>query len=153
MNQELSETSHIMARGRRHAIELHKPAVNFFEGAVLGNGGLGLIVCTRPDAVLLHLGHNNVWDIRLAEEHREEMLDFPQVLERIRNISPNIEKLTDDPWYAEYLERMTANYSKPYPRPFPCGTVVLGFDRREAELLGHTLDVADGLCQVRSGER
>jgi hypothetical protein len=30
------------------------------------------------------MGHNNVWDIRIAEEHREEMLDFPQVFERIR---------------------------------------------------------------------
>ena len=40
------------------------------------------------------------------------------------------------------------NYSKPYPRPFPCGSLVLGFDRREVELLGHQLDISIGLCEV-----
>ena len=40
------------------------------------------------------------------------------------------------------------NYSKPYPRPFPCGSVLLGFDLRNAELLGHKLDISNGLCEV-----
>jgi len=31
---------------------------------------------------------------------------------------------------------------------FPCGTLLVGFDRRRVELLGHRLDVATGLCTV-----
>ena len=46
-----------------------RPAPGFFEGALLGNGGLGVVVTTRPDAVCLHFGHNNVWDIRVREDH------------------------------------------------------------------------------------
>jgi hypothetical protein len=49
-------------QARRHSIALDKPAVNFFEGAVLGNGGMGVVVVTRPDALHFHFGHNNVWD-------------------------------------------------------------------------------------------
>jgi alpha-L-fucosidase 2 len=41
------------------------------------------------------------------------------------------------------------NYRKPYPRPFPCGSVLIGFDRREVKVLGHTLDISNGLCTVR----
>jgi len=40
------------------------------------------------------------------------------------------------------------NYRKPYPRPFPCGSVLLGFDRRNAEMIGHRLDISNGLCEV-----
>jgi alpha-L-fucosidase 2 len=32
-----------------------------------------VVVCTRPDAVILYFGHNNVWDIRIAENHKEEL--------------------------------------------------------------------------------
>ena len=55
-------------RAGLHAIEMNKPAPDFFEGGILGNGGLGVIVCTRPDAVVLYFGHNNVWDIRARRE-------------------------------------------------------------------------------------
>lgn len=44
----------------KHAMTVNKPAPDFFEGALLGNGGLGVVVTTRPDAVCLHFGHNNV---------------------------------------------------------------------------------------------
>lgn len=43
---------------------------------------------------------------------------------------------------------MQENYRKSYPRPFPCGSLILGFDRRRIELLGHRLDIASGLCRV-----
>jgi len=33
-------------------------------------------------------------------------------------------------------------------RPFPCGSLILGFDRRKAKLLGHRVDIATGLCEV-----
>lgn len=51
----------------RHSITVDKPAPGFFEGALLGNGGLGVLVPTRPDAICLHFVHSNVWDVRIAE--------------------------------------------------------------------------------------
>jgi hypothetical protein len=135
-------------RAREHPIVCHKPAVNFFAGALLGNGGLGAVVTTRPDAVVIHFGHNNVWDIRVAEENQDQIGTFEQVFERIKQIPSTYATLEDDEWYRQYCELMQANYRAAYPRPFPCGTLVIGFDRREAELLGHRLDVSNGLCEV-----
>jgi alpha-L-fucosidase 2 len=43
---------------------------------------------------------------------------------------------------------MESNYRKPYPRPFPCGTFVIGFDRRHVQVLGHALFIETGLCEV-----
>ena len=40
-----------------HSIIGDRPAPDFFAGALLGNGGLGFVVCTRPDAVVLRFGH------------------------------------------------------------------------------------------------
>ncbi len=37
----------------------------------MGNGGMGVVVTTRPDAIALYFGHNNVWDIRIAENRPE----------------------------------------------------------------------------------
>ena len=135
-------------RAKRHSIVQSKPAPNFFAGAVLGNGGLGAIVTTRPDAIVIHFGHNNVWDIRLAEDNREKIGTFNEVYNRIKSIPDDIADLEEDAWYREYRRMARENYSKPYPRPFPCGTIVLGFDRREVELLGHRLDISDGLCDI-----
>ncbi|PPK99926.1 glycosyl hydrolase family 95 catalytic domain-containing protein [Parapedobacter indicus] len=135
-------------QAKKHAIVYDKPAPNFFEGALLGNGGMGVVVTTRPDAVVLYFGHNNVWDIRIAEDFKDEIGTFAEVFEKVQQIPDTLEKLTDDPWYREYNKLTTANYAKPYPRPFPCGRVVLGFDRREATLLGHKLDIATGVCDV-----
>ena len=81
-----SETFDPQQRAGLHAIEMNKPAPDFFEGGVLGNGGLGVIVCTRPDAVVLYFGHNNVWDIRLAENNRDKLLTFDEVWERLRSL-------------------------------------------------------------------
>ncbi len=58
-------------RAGLHPIVCERPAPGFFQGALLGNGGLGVVVTTRPDAVVLHFGHNNVWDIRVAEDYTE----------------------------------------------------------------------------------
>jgi alpha-L-fucosidase 2 len=135
-------------RARLHPVIYNKPAIGFFEGALLGNGGMGAVVTTRPDAVIIYFGHNNVWDIRIAENHREEIGDFEYVFRKVKSIPDTLHLLTDDPWYREYSKMAADNYSKPYPRPFPCGSVLLGFDLRNAELLGHKLDISDGLCEV-----
>lgn len=135
-------------RAQRHAITCNKPAVDFFAGALLGNGGLGVVVTTRPDAVVIHFGHNNVWDIRVAEEHQEAIGTFQEIFARVSQIPTEYATLEEDPWYRAYCEQMQENYRQLYPRPFPCGSLLLGFDRRQVELLGHQLQVATGLCEV-----
>ena len=106
------------------------------------------MVTTRPDAIVIYFGHNNVWDIRIAENHREEIGTFDYVFKKVKSIPDTLTVLTDDQWYKEYSQMAAENYSKPYPRPFPCGSVLLGFDLRNAELLGHKLDISNGLCEV-----
>lgn len=135
-------------RAMLHPIEYHKPAIDFFEGALLGNGGLGVVVTTRPDAICLHFGHNNVWDIRVAENNREKTGTFAEIFEKVKSLPENLKIIWDDPDFSQYLNMTADNYRKPYPRPFPCGTLILGFDRRRVELLGHKIDISTGLCEI-----
>lgn len=139
----------VQEAAKKHAIIYNKPAPDFFEGALLGNGAMGVVVATRPDAVVMYFGHNNVWDIRLAENNLEKLGTFKEVFDRVSKIPPTLKNLTDDPWYNEYNRMSAENYSKPYPRPFPCGSVLLGFDRRKVQLIGHELDISNGLCTVK----
>ncbi|MDR1859885.1 MAG: hypothetical protein LBR06_03050, partial [Bacteroidales bacterium] len=88
---------------RRHPIALNKPAVNFFEGAVLGNGGLGVVVTTRPDAIHFHFGHNNVWDIRITEDNQDKTGTFEEVFARVKALPESVKNITDDPWFRDYL--------------------------------------------------
>ena len=135
-------------QAKLHPLTSDRPAPDFFEGALLGNGGMGVVVTTRPDAVVFYFGHNNVWDIRIAENNKEKIGTFKEVFNRVKAIPDTLKMLTDDPWYREYSEMAAENYRKPYPRPFPCGSVLLGFDRRNAEMIGHRLDISNGLCEV-----
>ncbi|MFC9707801.1 hypothetical protein ACFTRD_06555 [Paenibacillus sp. NPDC056933] len=135
-------------RAKQHPVSFTGPAPDFFEGALLGNGGLGIVVTTRPDAVMLHFGHNNVWDIRLAEDHKDELLTFQEVYERLAALPADLVQLTDHPWYKQYCELAGQNYSKAYPKPIPCGSLLLRYDRRKAEVIGHTIDIANGLCMI-----
>ena len=135
-------------RAAAHPLTSDRPAPDFFSGALMGNGGLGVVVCTRPDAVVLRFGHNDVWDIRIAERHREKIGTFREVFGRIEELSRQGKKLNEDPWFAEYGRLMSDNYTRVYPRPFPCGSLVLGIDRRHTEVLGHRVDIATGICAV-----
>lgn len=144
----VSAQSTAQDKASKHNLYRDKPATDFFEGALLGNGGMGVNVTTRPDAVVLYFGHNNVWDIRLAENHKEQLGTFQEVFEKVSKIPENLSHLTDDEWYKSYNQMTADNYSKPYPRPFPCGSVRLDFDRRKNSLLGHKLDIANGICSV-----
>src|SRR5690606_2828835 len=47
-----------------------------------------------------------------------------------------------------YCQMAQENYRQPYPRPFPCGSLILGFNRHRVALLGHRLDISWGLCTV-----
>src|SRR5262249_41623512 len=91
---------------------------------------------------------NNVWDIRIAENHKDEIGTFAEIFEKVKAISPNLSAMEDDPWYNRYLRMTEENYDAPYPHPFPCGSLLLSFDRRKAELMGHQLGIATGLCEV-----
>lgn len=135
-------------RAQKHSLHYTRPAPDFFEGAILGNGGMGVIVTTRPDAVVLYFGHNNVWDIRLDESNKEKIGTFQEVFNKVKAIPDTLKLLTDNPWYNEYQKMAQSSYRKPYPRPYPCGSVLLGFDRRQAEMVGHKLDIANGICEV-----
>lgn len=136
-------------QAKQHPIIHEGPAPDFFEGALIGNGGLGAVVCTRPDAVVIRFGHNNVWDIRIAEDNKEEIGTFQEVFEKVKAIDPNLSDLREDPWYAEYVRMSAENYRKPYPRPFPCGSLILGFDRRKVEMIDHKLDISNGLVTIK----
>lgn len=148
ISQESPEIFSSYERAKLHPLIFDKPAIDFFDGALLGNGAMGVVVTTRPDGIRIYFGHNNVWDIRLAEDNKEEIGTFDYVFNKVKSIPDTLELLTDDPWYNEYSKMAAENYRKPYPRPFPCGSILLGFDRRNAEMLGYKLDISNGLCEV-----
>lgn len=135
-------------RAKRHSIIYEKPGPDFFEGAILGNGGMGAIVTTRPDAIVIYFGHNNIWDIRLDEKNKDKIGTFQEIFNKVKNIPDTLKLLTDDLWYNDYHKTASESYTKPYPRPYPCGSVLLGFDRRNAELIGHKLDISNGICEI-----
>ena len=96
-------------QAKQHAIVRNSPAPDFFEGALIGNGGMGVVVCTRPDAVVLRFGHNDVWDIRIAEDNREEIGTFQEVFEKVEAIDTGLKRLEDDPWYDGYKKMAREN--------------------------------------------
>lgn len=136
-------------QAKLHPIIHVGPAPDFFEGALIGNGGLGAVVCSRPDAIMIRFGHNNVWDIRIAENNRDELGTFREIFDKVKEIDPDLQLLQENPWYAGYMRMAVENYRKPYPRPFPCGSLILGFDRRNVEVIDHKLDISNGLVTVK----
>lgn len=135
-------------RASLHPIQYDKPSVDFFEGAILGNGAMGVVVTARPDAICFHFGHNNVWDIRVAENHKDEIGTFDKIFAKAKAIPDTLGSINEDTFFKQYLNLTGDNYRKPYPRPFPCGTVILGLDPREVEVLGHKIYIVNGLCEV-----
>lgn len=132
----------------QHSIVRDSPSVDFFEGALLGNGAMGVVVRTRPDAIVIHFGHNNVWDIRISENHKDKIGTFSEIFQKAALIPDSLPSIHHDKFFSEYLNITADNYRSPYPRPFPCGSIILGFDRRNVELIGHSLDISSGQCSV-----
>ena len=136
----------IQSLAKKHSIRRDVASPDFFEGAVMGNGDLGLVVCTRPDAVALHLGHNSIWDVRIAEDHKDKVGTFDEIWSRIQ---ADPEHFVSRDWFRDYSREVTGAYHDySYPRPWPASSVYLFFDRKEYEVLGHTLDISDGLLTV-----
>ncbi len=142
------------AIARRHAIVNTVPTPNFFEGALLGNGDVGVCVTLRPDALGLHIGKEDVWDIRVSEDHYPHVLRFDELLklweraseEAKRQGKPEMIYLEDKiDFFRDYSQKVSASYRKPWPRPWPCGIVWIHWDSRRVRLVNQTLDPSNGL--------
>lgn len=139
---------------RRHSIVRRLPTPDFFEGMLLGNGDIGVCLVVRPDALGLHFGKLDVWDIRVSEEHIRHLLPFDKVLEMWRRASERAKQAgrpeaiyleQEDAELAEYVKKMRSSYAQPWPRPWPCGTLWLHWDARHIAIERQELDISTGL--------
>jgi hypothetical protein len=106
----------------------------------------------RPDALGLHIGKNDCWDIRMSERE-QEALPFPELLklwqrasdEAKRQGKPDMQFLDSGiDFFHEYTKKLEASYAQPWPRPWPCGTVWVHWDPRWVQPMRHSLDPANG---------
>lgn len=136
----------VIEMAKKHSIARELAAPDFFEGALLGNGDLGVVVCTKPDGITLHLGHNDIWDIRVEEGHKDKIGTFQEIWNKVLSIKGDIYQ---NEWFRQYMDDVTSSYLKYiYPRPYPASSLHLFFDRKEYEVLGHSLDISNGLLTV-----
>jgi hypothetical protein len=153
-----SESLDAFAIAHKHAIVRDLPTPNFFEGMLLGNGDVGVCVVVRPDALGLHIGKNDCWDIRLSEDSEEHVLRFPEFLDLWRRASDEakrqgkpemlfLEQNVD--FFRDYTHKTEKSYSRPWPRPWPCGTIWLHWDARWVQPSTHTLDPAAGAFKLQ----
>ena len=78
---------------RRHMIVRDTPSPSFFDGMLLGNGDVGACVVVRPDAVAIHIGKNDCWDIRVSEDITDHVLPFREVLQLWQRASEEAKKM------------------------------------------------------------
>ena len=146
--------SHVTSYAKKHAIRKECAAPDFFEGALLGNGNLGVVACTRPDGMVLYFGHNDIWDIRIDEGHKDKVGTFDELWSRMLREK---DTFAGAPWHWEYNQTVKSAYNQLYPRPYPASALYLFFDRKEFEVLGHELEISCGLLTVTlarpTGER
>ena len=138
-------TANVPDYAKKHAISKDCAAPDFFEGALLGNGGMGVVACTRPDGMVLYFGHNDIWDIRIEEGHKDKVGTFDEIWQRILQEK---DSFANADWLREYNQELVKSYRMLYPRPYPASALYLFFDRKEYELLGHELDISCGLLTV-----
>lgn len=136
----------ILSLAKKHSIKKELAAPHFFEGALLGNGSLGVVASTKPDGISLYFGHNDIWDIRIEEGHKDKIGTFEEIWGRILSAPGDVHR---EQWYQEYEKAVTASYlNYKYPRPYPASAMYLFFDRKEYEVMGHELDISNGLMTV-----
>ena len=138
---------------KRHRIVRELPTPDFFEGMLLGNGDIGVCVTVRPDAIGLHIGKSDSWDIRVSEESVAHVLPFSELLdlwkragdEAKRQGKPDMIYLEHEiPFFREYTEKVAASYAKTWPRPWPCGIVWVHWDVPRFHVVRQTLDCSTG---------
>ena len=143
----------------RHSLTRDLPTPNFFEGFLLGNGDIGVCVTVRPDALGLHIGKLDVWDIRVSEDHIRHLKPFAEILEMWRAASERAKQAgrpeaiyleTSDDVLRQYTELLRSSYSQPWPRPWPCGIVWLHWDSRRTAVKRQTLDIAKGIYTLET---
>jgi alpha-L-fucosidase 2 len=143
---------------KRHPLVRTGPTPDFFEGLLLGNGDIGVCITIRPDALGLHIGKSDAWDIRVSEEHAASILPFSEVLkmweragaEARRQGKPEMTQLESNiDFFREYTGKVTASYRRPWPRPWPCGILWLHWDSRMVRVVRQELDIATGVATIR----
>jgi len=139
---------------KRHAMVRDLPTPDFFEGMLLGNGDIGLCVTVRPDALGLHLGKEDSWDIRVSEDHYQHVLPFDELLklwaraseEAKRQGKPDMIDLEYQiDFFRDYTTKVDSSYRKSWPRPWPCGIVWIHWDSRQVRVRRQTLDPSNGM--------
>lgn len=147
---------------KRHLLVRTIPCPDFFEGALLGNGDVGVCAVVRPDALGLHLGKNDVWDIRVDEQSAKHVLPFPELLKLWQRASEEAKRLgepdmlyleTSIPFFREYTAKVSGSYGRIWPRPWPCGTVWIHWDPRWVHAGRQALDPSTGLFTLELGVR
>lgn len=152
------------AIARRHRIAREMATPNFFEGMLLGNGDIGLCVTVRPDALGIHIGKSDSWDIRVSEDHYGSVLSFADLLklwerageEAKREGHPDMIYLEREiPFFCEYTKKVASSYAKSWPRPWPCGILWVHWDATRYAVKRQTLDPSNGhyLLELRDGAR
>ena len=142
---------------RAHTIVRDQPTPNFFEGMLLGNGDIGLCVTVRPDALGLHIGKSDSWDIRVSEDHAAHVLPFADVCklweraseEAKRQRHPEMTYLEEKiPVLRDYAQLVSSSYRQIWPRPWPCGIVWIHWDPDRYRVSRQSLDPSNGLFEL-----
>jgi hypothetical protein len=124
---------------------------------LLGNGDVGVCAVVRPDALGLHLGKNDCWDIRVSEYSEDDLLSFSDLLDLWRRAGEEAKKQghpdmvhleTNIDFLHEYARKARSSYANRWPRPWPCGTVWINWDSRRIEPHQYTLDPSNGLLTL-----
>src|SRR5260370_880836 len=150
----ISTSEHLNASdiARKHTIVRDTPSTSFFEGMLLGNGDVGACVVVRPDALGIHIGKNDCWDIRVSEDIANHVLPFREVLQLWQRASEEAKRTgkadmlyveTGVDFFREYSQKVGSSYDgKKWPRPSPCCTISITWDPIWVEPDDPTLDLA-----------
>ena len=140
---------------KRHRIVRDLATPDFFEGMLLGNGDVGVCVTVRPDALGLHLGKQDSWDIRVSEDHSyQQALPFNELLELWKRAGEEAKRQGKPDmlfleynidFFREYTRKVTSGRAHPWPRPWPCGVVWIHWDSRRVQVSRQVLDPSNGL--------
>ena len=151
---ELKGNLNAFVIAKEHAIKRDIVGPSFFEGMLLGNGDVGACVVVRQDALGIHIGKNDCWDIRADEKSAEQALPLSELLDLWRRASEEAKKqgkpgmifLEDHiDFFREYSQKTQSSYRQKWPRPWPCGTIWINWDLRRVRPLQYQLDPSNGM--------
>ena len=140
----------------RHPLVRTRPGPTYFEGMLLGNGDIGVCAVVRPDALGLHISKSDCWDIRVTEGSEKDIRPFAEILEMWKRASEELKQKGYKPgdsvenaeFFRDYINKVGRSYSKPWPRPWPCGTVWIKWDPRWVAPVTYRLNPANGIFEL-----